>query len=392
MLIHDAGVQTIASRFTETGTPIHVVGGAVRDRLLGREAKDIDLCTPATPEKIRAALAPLGTVYDQGARFGTIGVHIAGMGDYEVTTYRQETYDDGSRNPEVRFHTSLTDDLARRDLTINAIAWDPVTGEIVDPFEGTVDLANRVLRAPGDPVTRFTEDPLRIARLARFAVTYRFAVDTTTAEAAARTSDKLGGIARERRHDELARMLSYPRDGAFQDMLRMSADLHLDRHLFGQLDVRTARTEFTDDPGPTARLAALCWATRQTDPSRELNALKFPKDTIRSTTRIANAAVDLTDATHVSAARRVARNYTDPEIDDASRMLTAAGRKVPRAFARLSNAERAHSRSPLPVDGNDLTAAGLSGPAVGDALRRIEDAWLTRSIATRDEAIALVLG
>src|SRR5262249_52699821 len=159
-----------------------LVGGTVRDELLGRRSPDLDFTTDAPPDQTRRILSGVEpeNIYAVGEKFGTICATIAG-GTLEFTTYRGERYNPKSRKPEVTFGVSLQDDRARRDVTITAMARHRVSGEIVDPFGGRGDLEDRLIRAVGDPPARFAEDPLRLLRAVRFATTLEFEIEPATA-------------------------------------------------------------------------------------------------------------------------------------------------------------------------------------------------------------------
>ena len=164
-------IGRLGGAFREAEHELYLVGGYVRDGLLGVAGPDADATTDAHPEEIKRILRPQAThLWDVGERFGTIG---ATVGDYavEVTTYRTDLYTEGSRHPEVRFGESLEEDLASRDFTINAIAADALTGEILDPFDGRKDLGTGVIRPVGDPLDRMRDDPLRMLRAVRFETT-----------------------------------------------------------------------------------------------------------------------------------------------------------------------------------------------------------------------------
>src|SRR4030081_2204032 len=149
----------LAEEFARLQTELFLVGGLVRDLLLGATVgRDLDFATSATPQQTERALRNAGgTVFKIGEKFGTIG-GVFGSLQVEVTTYRVEAYQPGSRKPAVAFRRHLADDLSRRDFTINAMALDQRTGAIQDPFGGQADLMNGVIRAVGDPVARFNED------------------------------------------------------------------------------------------------------------------------------------------------------------------------------------------------------------------------------------------
>ncbi len=189
----------------QAGYPCYCVGGCVRDALLGQQPQDFDLCTGATPEEMRQVFQafPLVTA---GEKHGTLGI-IIGKEVVEITTFRAEGDYRDSRHPGwVRFVGSLEDDLARRDFTINAMAWSPVRG-LQDPFGGRADLAAGVLQAVGDPRQRFREDALRILRGMRFAARLGFAIAPETFDAMLAEKDRMEELARERVFSELCKLL-----------------------------------------------------------------------------------------------------------------------------------------------------------------------------------------
>lgn len=201
-------VAEVLASLAAAGHDAVLVGGCVRDTLLGTPVTDWDAATSAVPE----AVAGLFPGASWGNRFGTVTVR--GDPPVEVTAYRTEgAYRDSRRPDDVRFGASLHDDLARRDFTINAMAWRPVdlatgAGRLIDPFGGERDLAQRVLRAVGDPRERFGEDALRLLRAARLAARFGLRIDTDTAAAMAELAPSATTISGERVRDELLRMLA----------------------------------------------------------------------------------------------------------------------------------------------------------------------------------------
>ena len=189
----------------EAGYPAYVVGGCVRDACLGLQPHDYDICTAALPEQTEMVFAGFPLVL-AGKKHGTVGV-VTEMGVVEITTFRTEGAYRDNRHPDwVKFVSSVEGDLARRDYTVNAMAYSPKRG-FADPFGGRVDLENRVLRAVGDPETRFREDSLRILRGIRFAVKYGLEVDPATEAAMENQAQLMDNLARERVLDELCKLL-----------------------------------------------------------------------------------------------------------------------------------------------------------------------------------------
>jgi tRNA nucleotidyltransferase (CCA-adding enzyme) len=195
-----------------------VVGGCVRDLILGRdEIADWDLATDARPEEL-VKIFP--KAIPTGIEHGTLTVVIKGR-HYEVTTLRGETtYTDGRRPDSVHFVGDITADLARRDFTINAIAIDPGTGTVIDPFAGQADLAARVLRAVGDPMQRFSEDGLRVLRAARFVATLEVALDPATKSAIGPTLDTYRKVSAERIRDEWVKAMKARRPSRAFEVMR----------------------------------------------------------------------------------------------------------------------------------------------------------------------------
>ncbi len=202
-----AGVRGVLSRLVTAGHQAFLAGGCVRDVLLGRRAEDFDVATSARPEEV-VALFP--HVVPTGIQHGTVTV-VLGPGAHEkveVTTFRGEgTYLDGRRPESVRFLDDVDEDLARRDFTVNAIAWNPLVHEVRDPFGGVADLARRRIRAVGEARARFLEDGLRPMRAVRFASVLGFGLDAATRAAIGETLEVFRKVALERVRDELSKLL-----------------------------------------------------------------------------------------------------------------------------------------------------------------------------------------
>lgn len=191
----------------DTGHAAYIVGGCVRDSLLGKTPHDWDICTSSKPEQVITALEQHNIrVVDTGLKHGTVTA-VMDDGNYEITTFRVDgVYSDGRHPDRVEFVNDITADLGRRDFTINAMAYNDSVG-LIDPYGGVGDLEGRVIRCVGDPDERFTEDALRILRAMRFASTYGFSFDFTTFAHMYRKRRRLNDISAERIRDELCKML-----------------------------------------------------------------------------------------------------------------------------------------------------------------------------------------
>lgn len=200
-------VRTLATAFDEAGFDLAVVGGPVRDALLGRPTHDLDFTTNAKPDDILRIVTPISTAqWDIGRAFGTIGARVQGE-QVEITTYRADSYDGVTRKPTVEFGDTIDGDLVRRDFTVNAMALKVPAVTLVDPTGGVEDLVGAVLRTPTDPQVSFGDDPLRMLRAARFSAQLGFRIDDDTADAITRLRATLEIVSPERIQSELVRLM-----------------------------------------------------------------------------------------------------------------------------------------------------------------------------------------
>ncbi len=213
-------VKRMARLFADAGHELYLVGGPVRDALMGRIAEDLDYTTSARPDEIEAILRHLTpAIWDVGRAFGTIACQLRDPDGtvlkVEVTTFRADTYVDHTRKPEVVFGEHLGGDLIRRDFTVNAMALDMVTGELLDPFGGRADVEERVIRTPAAAELSFSDDPLRIMRAARFTSQLGFQAAPEVVAAMREMAPRLSIVSAERIRDELSKLLltASPREG-----------------------------------------------------------------------------------------------------------------------------------------------------------------------------------
>ncbi|WP_344107946.1 CCA tRNA nucleotidyltransferase [Kribbella alba] len=212
-------VDELGARFASAGHEIALVGGPVRDILLGRGSKDLDFATSARPEAVEKLLAGWADhVWDIGKAFGTIGCR-KGEWVLEITTYRSESYDRTSRKPEVEYGDNLEGDLARRDFAMNAMAVRLPSHEFVDPYGGRADVANKMIRTPGSPEDSFSDDPLRMMRAARFAAQLDFTPDPAVVAAMTTMAERITIVSAERVRDELIKLICAPHPRIGLDLL-----------------------------------------------------------------------------------------------------------------------------------------------------------------------------
>ena len=213
--------------------PVYIVGGCVRDHYLNKIPHDYDFCTPYTPEEMKNRINDSGNkVINIGEKFGTLGIK-RGKGIIEVTSFRKECYKPGNRKPEVDFVGHITDDLSRRDFSINSMAMR--NGKLIDPFNGLDDIKAKIIRATGNPTERFKEDPLRMLRACRFAGQLGFKIEEQTFKKIKEHSQLIIGVSQERWTQELDKLLmgDYVEDG-----LRYLFDSELIKYMIPELGLQ----------------------------------------------------------------------------------------------------------------------------------------------------------
>ncbi|MBI2892682.1 MAG: HD domain-containing protein [Deltaproteobacteria bacterium] len=419
-----ADVRALCARLAAAGKRGWIVGGCVRDLLLGRRVADWDIATSARPEEV---IRIFRRVIPTGLKHGTVTVLERGR-PYEVTTLRGEgAYSDGRHPDSVVFVDAITDDLARRDFTVNAIALDALTGEIIDPFEGREDLAARVLRAVGDPLARFGEDGLRPLRACRFAATLEFEIEERTKAAIPATLETFRKVSAERIRDEWMKSLGAGHPSrAFRAMLDSSllgeicpdlaagAGCAQNRwHAHDVFDHTMASLDGCDSPDPVVRLAVLlhdigkprarAWSDEKEDwtfyehdvlgarlAEGFLRRIRAPNDERERVVHLVrHHLVFYDDGWSDSAVRRFVRKVGTEALDDLLAVMRAdaVGRGIPAGTAEdlerirsladrvqaLIAAQSAFKTSDLAIDGRDIMAAlGIGpGPKVGKVLAHL---------------------
>jgi poly(A) polymerase len=443
----------LAERFRAAGRSLYLVGGPVRDALLGRLHDDLDFATDARPEQILEAVAGLGPTWTTGIAFGTVGVLVGAGGvehRCEITTYRSDVYDAGSRKPEVTYGDNIEGDLARRDFAVNAMAVElplQAARPIVDPFGGLDDLTRRVLRTPGLPERSFDDDPLRMVRAARFSAQLDFTVDPAAVEAIRRMAGRLAIVSAERVRDELTKLVlaPHPRRGlqllvetgliehCLPEIGRLKETVdehrrHKDVYAHTLTVLEQAMSLEQGPPDLVLRLAALLHdigkpKTKSIGPGGKvsfhhhevvgrdmtrarLSDLRFPKDVVDEVSRLVELHLRFHGYAHGewtdSAVRRYVRD-AGPLLDRLhkltrsdcttrnaakARALATAYDSLEQQIAELAEQEDLERLRP-DLDGNEIMAILdiPPGPAVGAAYRHLLELRIERGPMTHDEAV-----
>lgn len=348
-------VLNILCALDSAGHRAVLAGGCVRDSLLGRRPSDWDIASSASPEEV---LALFPRCVPTGIKHGTVTV-MSGGGSVEVTSFRAEGgYSDHRRPDSVSFGCPLEADLARRDLTVNAMAMD-AAGEITDPFGGRDDLRRRLLRCVGEPERRFDEDALRMLRTVRFSAQLGFEIEPRTLEAIRALAHLASGLSAERVRDELLKTLRSPAPGLVWQLV----DLGLLGACLAPGDASAPR-EALDVLPIYARLAHFCRDLElggyimSTD--RFLAALRFDGETLR---RTASAVEVLKSGSRDW--KRLLRGHGEAAV--------LAAHPKNRALRAVLRSGECWELSSLAIGGRELAALGYSGPELGRELRRLLD-------------------
>lgn len=363
-------VQELIERFEARGEEAYIVGGSLRDALLGKSPSDYDMTTSALPERMLEIFSDY-RVIKTGIKHGTLTVISEGR-PVEITTFRIDGGYTDSRHPDsVSFTRSLPEDLARRDFTVNAMAYNQKSG-LFDSFGGESDLDRRIIRAVGDPRRRFDEDALRIMRAFRFSAQLGFEIEGDTLAAAVECREGLANIAVERIFAELLRLILSPYP---QEPLRLMKDGGIMKYIFGEY-LPSDRLISLVNSAPlsdTARLGLLlCGA--DADRQREiLTSLKCSNRQKSGAMAVASGAHEsLTDGRQVS---RFIAKYGENSEDAlcVSVILGNSSAEMPE-LARKNSAPR--SIKELRIDGSDLVALDFEGREIGKTLALLLDRTL----------------
>lgn len=389
----DEGAAELLDTLHRAGYAAYVVGGCVRDSLLGLTPHDWDLCTSALPQQGMELFGEEKCI-PTGLQHGTVTVKQGG-GLYEITTFRTEgTYTDGRHPDEVHFVPDVREDLARRDFTINAMAYNAKEG-LIDPFGGQADLQSGILRAVGVPHQRFTEDALRILRLYRFAARFGFSIDPPTAQAAQELCAHLDCVSVERIEEELAKLLSAPAPAAYLDEKILGVVLpELSPEALAAAKPVVDACPAGEQALPV-RLAALLLSLGEDGTRRTLRRLRCSNACIEETAVLVREAVSGVPVSLNIYARRLLGKYNLCTVQRLAALGTALQPERSADFAALSElAERLDADgvccrvSQLAVNGRDLMAAGVpAGPGIRKVLEALLDGVIREEYSNERQAL-----
>ncbi len=375
--------KKIAQRLREAGYEAWLVGGCVRDLLLGRTPKDCDVSTSARPDQVQA-LFPGSLLV--GAHFGVVIVREGGELT-EVATYRSDgNYSDGRRPDKVTFESDVRKDLERRDFTINAMLLDPVSGKVVDLVGGRRDLEAGLIRAIGEPVVRFREDHLRLMRAVRFAARFGFTIEARTWEAICAECESIGKIAVERVKGELARILTEGNAPCGMGLLRESGLLRIILPEAGSLEI-LGRLQ---SPGFELALAAVLL---NGDAARAVERLKLSNDERARVLALCeyHSRFDEIGGMRTAVLKRFLRMKDFHQHLELYRAAVAGDSRYESARALLVSMTEEMLWPARLLTGDDLKRMGVkSGPRFAEILTALEDAQLEGRVHGRQDAEAFV--
>ena len=363
-------VLFIINKIREFGYRADVVGGAVRDSIIGRELGDFDITTNALPEKTKEIFAGY-RIIDTGIKHGTVTL-VIGKAQYEITTYRIDGGYTDNRHPDsVSFTSDIVEDLARRDFTVNAIAYNPYDG-LTDPYGGRSDVDARIIKAVGDPRVRFDEDALRILRALRFSSALDFDIDDETAEAIRDKYTLLSGVSRERVYTELKKLVMGERAiNVFREYSEVfsyvlggiTPSVLPDADLYGKADYLT-------------RLASLFYLNSDKPDTlayETLTMLKTDKHTRERVSSVLGAYNGVGCRGRVDIVHALAEYGYDivKGVFDLRRLLADIGNDEYLILEDIMETDPVYSISQLAVGGKELMALGYTGEAIGKALKEL---------------------
>ena len=378
---YPAYVEEALSRLCAAGEEAYLVGGSLRDALLGLDAHDFDVATSALPVITLGVFSDC-RVIETGIKHGTVTVILQGT-PVEITTFRRDgDYTDGRHPDTVSFTDRITEDLSRRDFTVNAMAYHPDRG-LVDPFDGQSDLKTRTLRAVREPHLRFDEDALRILRAFRFAAQLGFSIEPATLVAAADCREGLARIARERVASEFIRLLCSP--DAARAILLMEQTGVLSYVVGGFVPSTRALEALEHMPAEdTARLGTFFFGASAEEISAVLHDLRCSTRQIRGTLAVARGAGTCVACDRDATALRAEVGEYAATAVRLSELLSISPEG---AAARVAHNDAPTAIADLSITGKDLMACGLSGREIGQMLSYLLGVVMTEPAYNNKEAL-----
>lgn len=379
-------VLYIIERLGASGFSAHVVGGSVRDSLIGRPLADFDITTSALPEETEAVFKG-HKIIETGIKHGTVTLVLGGI-PYEITTYRVDgDYKDNRHPDSVRFTDRLEEDLARRDFTVNAMAYSPDAG-LSDPFGGREDAARKLIRAVGDPRVRFDEDALRILRALRFASVLGFDIEDATANAARELAPHLESISRERIYTELKKLIM----GVDATKILTEYTEIFEIILDGLAIEKLPEKELFDSADYYSRLASI-FLLNSADPAgcaeRVLTELKTDKFTRTHTTSVLSAYGSASFDSRAAALKALAK-YGKEVAEGVLALGILTGRFSDANSAILTEAKECgvpYTIGGLNIRGTDLVALGIKGEKISEALNTLLHAVIDGKVENKKDAL-----
>ena len=382
-------VKVVLDKLTAAGFDAYIVGGSLRDMIIGRTPSDFDVTTSALPEEILAVFSDMKTI-PTGLKHGTVTV-ISDGEPIEVTTFRTDGEYLDARHPEsVSFTSDVCEDLSRRDFSVNAIAYNEKRG-IVDPFGGEDDIKRKLLRAVGDSDTRMKEDALRIMRALRFSAQLGFTIEENTLAALERTKDGLAGISRERIGVEMAKLVTSQEPS---EPLRTMLKTKISKYVLGDyipnekliLSLSLLPANFF------IRFSCLLWECNKEQAREILNSLKYSNAQKNGVLTILSARFMSLPKNDAEARRFIislGKHYEDAAI--ILKSLEDMPEESYNNIKRVALTDFARNISELKIGGNDLISLGISGKDIGATLQRLFEAVTDNpTLNTKEELIQII--
>lgn len=409
-------VETILNKINDCGFQAYIVGGCVRDSILGRNPHDWDICTSALPDQIKAIFKENELVLS-GEKHGTVGVIMNGA-VYEITTFRSDGQYTDHRHPDsVTFESNIESDLMRRDFSINAMAYSNETG-LVDLYDGLNDLKNGVIKCVGNPNDRFSEDPLRILRAIRFATRFAFQIDECTFESIIHNAYKLSSVSAERVCSEITQILETDHknlesclDGLY--LLLYCLELYRNNEIWFSMKSNIVTAIVKSNNAIEVRLALMyhyCTDAKtggNIDIKEELKRLRFSSEIISCVPTIIDSATrveqDLPEYVQDHKPSYLTKRLVhDIEIEKSKmvlnyidalyRMLGLSNlrkyiQNINRQIDQIENGNYVYTLKQLSVNGNDIMSLGYSGQDIGIVLNELLDMIMKSELSNDRNAL-----